>query len=107
LNAVSDEVASPVQADPSAYQEHLNLLRSMEILENHVLQGNSNPPPITWWTRAFAWTLLTKFDVSVHVGRRQKAFWGDRKLPDDRQRQEQPSGGRGEESINSRGHKRF
>ena len=31
-------------------------------------------PPITWWTRPYAWTLLMKFDVSVHVGRRQKHF---------------------------------
>jgi hypothetical protein len=93
LNAVTGEMASPGSGGPLPYQEHLNLLKFMKIMENHVLQGNSNRLPITWWTRPFAWTLLTKFDVSVHVGRRQKAFWGDRNLPDDRQRPDTPSRG--------------
>jgi hypothetical protein len=35
-------VSSPGSGGTSLYQEHLNLFNFMVILENHVLQGNSN-----------------------------------------------------------------
>jgi hypothetical protein len=44
LNAVRVEVSSPGSGGTSLYQEHLNLFNFMVIMENHVLQGNSNRP---------------------------------------------------------------